>query len=78
MENLVSEKFVYEPRQIIAGSEVGVVVKEIKIKKDQGILLSGTVLGIITENGISVQVDSTASDGSQIPDSVLTDTIDTA
>lgn len=77
MQNLVVNGIVYEPRQIIAGTETGAIAKGITLKKGQGVLLSGTVLGVITASGLSVPVDSAASDGSQNPSTVLTDNVDT-
>lgn len=53
-----------------------VVVKSVKLKAGQGLLSRGTVLGINSE-GEAVKVNSTATDGSEKADCILTDTTDT-
>lgn len=77
MENMVKDKGSYIPRQIIASTEIGAIPKGVKLKKGQGELLAGTVLGVITSTGLSVPVDSSARDGSENPSTVLTDTVNT-
>jgi hypothetical protein len=52
-------------------------VKSVNLKSGQGILKRGTVLGTITATGKSLKVNSTAVDGSQVSDSILTDDVDT-
>lgn len=62
---------------LFAGMTIPVEVKSVKLKKGQGILLRGTVVGIETESGLAVVVDSGATTGSQNADSILTDDVDT-
>ncbi|EPR10599.1 head decoration protein, partial [Ruminiclostridium papyrosolvens] len=52
-------------------------VKAVTLKAGQGVLARGTVVGIIAASGLAVPVDSTKADGSELADSILTDTIDT-
>ncbi|WP_110933819.1 head decoration protein [Paenibacillus bouchesdurhonensis] len=52
-------------------------IKAVTLKAGQGVLQRGTVVGIITDDDLAVIVDSTKDDGSQLADSILTDTIDT-
>lgn len=52
-------------------------IKAVTLKAGQGVLKRGTVVGITTADGLAVVVDSSKTDGSQLADSILTDTIDT-
>ncbi|MGG3504764.1 head decoration protein [Paenibacillus lautus] len=52
-------------------------VKSVVLKAGQGILLRGTVVGIGTADTLAVKVNSTATDGTELADSILTDTVDT-
>lgn len=62
---------------LIAGTTHPIDVKSVVLKGGQGVLKRGTVLGIISETGLAVPVDSQKADGSQVPDSILTDDVDT-
>jgi hypothetical protein len=66
-----------EPDNLIAGTKHPLDVKGITVLTGQGVLKRGTVLGVITANGKGKKVDSTAADGSQAADCILTDDIDT-
>lgn len=65
------------PDNLIAGTTHPIDVKGITILTGQGILVRGTVIGIITAGGKGKKVDSASVDGSQAADCILTDTIDT-
>lgn len=68
----------YIPDSLIVDTKISPLAKEITLKKNQGILLRGTVLGIVTESKLCIPVDSLSVDGSQDPYCILTDDIDTA
>jgi hypothetical protein len=63
--------------RLFADLNIDKEVKSVNLKTGQGILKRGTVLGTITATGKSLKVNSTAVDGSQISDSILTDDVDT-
>lgn len=65
------------PDNLIAGTKHPLDVKGITVLTGQGVLVRGTVLGIVTASGKGKKVDSTAADGSEIADCILTDEIDT-
>jgi hypothetical protein len=67
----------YTPDNLLAGHDVPVIVKGITLAKNQGIVARGTVLGINKDTGLAKPVDSTQTDGTQTPNCILTDTIDT-
>ncbi|NLT94859.1 MAG: head decoration protein [Clostridia bacterium] len=67
----------YTPDNLIAGHEVPLLVKGITLAKNQGVVARGTVLGIVKDSGLAKPVDSTKTDGSEVPYCILTDTIDT-
>lgn len=52
-------------------------IKAVTLKAGQGVLERGTVLGVVSADGLAVPVDSSKTDGSELADSILTDTIDT-
>lgn len=62
---------------LFAGTSVPVNIKSIKLKAGQGILVRGTVVGIETTSGLAVVTTSSKTDGTQVADSILTDTVDT-
>lgn len=66
------------PDNLIAGSKWTIGTKGVTLAAGQGQLKRGTVLGIITDSGEAVAVDSAKSDGSQMPDCILADDTDTA
>lgn len=51
--------------------------KGVELKLNQGVLLRGTVLGIVTATGKAVPVDKDAVDGSNKADCVLANDVDT-
>lgn len=78
MANLYEKGFdSVERDNLIAGTEIPLMVKSVKLAAGQGVLKRGTVLGIITASGQAVKVDSSKSDGSEKADCILTDTVDT-
>ena len=71
----VSGTFVQD--NLIAGQEVDLLTAGITLAKNQGVIKRGTVLGIITASGLAQIVDSTKADGTQNPNCVLADDVDT-
>ncbi len=65
------------PDNLVAGHEVPQLVKGVTLAKGNGVLVRGTVLGIVTASELAVPVDSSKSDGSEVADCILTDTVDT-
>lgn len=65
------------PDNLFYDTKHPVDVKAVKLKAGQGVLERGTVLGIVTADSLAVPVDSSKTDGSELADSILTDTIDT-
>lgn len=65
------------PDNLIAGTTHPIDVKGITVLSGQGVLERGTVLGVITSSGKGKVVNSASTDGSQIADCILADTIDT-
>lgn len=68
----------YIPDGLIIDTKISPLAKEVLLKKDQGELKRGTVLGLITTSKLCVPVNSANADGSQEPYCILTDDIDTA
>ena len=56
---------------------VPVNTKSVVLSPNQGLLLRGTVLGIVKASGQAVLIDSKKTDGSEKADCILTDDIDT-
>lgn len=56
---------------------IPVTTKSVRLQAGQGILLRGTVLGVISATGLAVPVDSAKTDGSEKADCILTDDVDT-
>ncbi|WP_068775767.1 head decoration protein [Paenibacillus sp. FJAT-26967] len=78
MANLFNDDFgSTEPRNLFFDTTHPKDVKSVTLKAGQGILEWGTVVGVITATGLAVPVNSTATDGSELADSILTDSIDT-
>lgn len=67
----------YTPDNLIAGNDVPVLTKAVKLQANQGVLKRGTVLGIITATGLAVPVNSANTDGSQNADCILAVDVDT-
>jgi hypothetical protein len=66
-----------EQDNLIAGPRFPVANKGVILLEGQGPVKRGTVLGIVTAHGQAVPVDSTADDGSESPDCVLAEDINT-
>ena len=62
---------------LIAGDRFPLSVKGVTLAAGQGKLARGTVLGIVTSDGKAKVVDSSKSDGTQNPDCILAEEIDT-
>jgi hypothetical protein len=62
---------------LFAGTAHPVDIKAVKLKGGQGVLLRGTVVGIIKETELAVPVNSAATDGSEVAEAILTDNVDT-
>lgn len=77
MEQLYKTIGEYTPDNLIAGQEVPILVKGIKLAKNQGVLVRGTVVGVATSSGLAYPVDKSKADGSQVAKYILTDTINT-
>lgn len=76
MEKLVQKADEFNYDELIYDTKMPITTKGITLSIGQGVLVRGTVLGI-TDAGEAVAVDSTAVDGSQAADCILTDDIDT-
>lgn len=73
-KNLITSDTVEQDNLFVAG--VMPVVTDTVTLKAGAAYLRGTVLGIITAGGLAVDVDSSASDGSEAPYAVLADDTD--
>lgn len=73
--NLFEKESEYTPDNLIAGNEVPLLVENITIEKGQK-LKRGTVLGVVKETELGKQVNSSASDGSEVVYAVLADDTD--
>ena len=67
---------VFTPDNLFGGNVAPVVANEELIVSGAGVLTRGTVLGLVTASGKLNIVDSTKSDGTQIPYAVLAEDID--
>lgn len=73
----IQESFSYVADNLFAGTQVQPVVAD-EVVLDKGIdgeVVRGTVLGRITASGNYVPVDSTATDGSEVPACILAETV---
>lgn len=78
MPNLWNDNYAStSPDNLFYDTKHPVDVKAVTLKAGQGILKRGTVVAVITASGLAVAVDSTKTDGSELADAILTDTIDT-
>ena len=59
------------PDKLIAGQNVPILTEGVKLLTGQGILLRGSVIGIITTGGKGKLCDSVSSDGSQAAKYIL-------
>ncbi|QQE75713.1 head decoration protein [Brevibacillus composti] len=67
----------FTPDNLIAGIDVPQQVKAVTLKSGQGVVARGTVLGIVTADGLAVKVNSANADGSQTADCILVNDVDT-
>ena len=67
----------FKPDHLIADTKIAPLALEIKVKKGQGVLLRGSVLGREETTKTCVLVDSTSLDESKDPFCILTDDVDT-
>lgn len=77
MEQMYAQTGEFTPDNLIASQEFPIAVEGVSLKSGQGVVKRGTVLGIITASGLAVAVNSTATDGSQTPFCIATDSVDT-
>lgn len=75
--DLYSTTGTFTPDNLIAGNQVLLLTKAVKLKAARGMVKRGTVLGIITAGGLAVAVDSSKADGSQTADCILAKDADT-
>src|SRR5690606_7977888 len=67
----------FTPDNHFAGTQVQpVVADEVVIASGSGVVVRGTVLGIVTATGKYKPVDSSKSDGTENPVAVLAETVD--
>lgn len=76
-EKLFNEIGSITPDNLIVGDKIPILLKGVTLSANQGILLRGSMIGIVTASGKGKLCDSTSSDGSQIADAILTDDVDT-
>lgn len=76
MSELINNIASFELDNLIGGSDIPALTKVVTIKSGAGELPRGRVLGKITTGGKCVSVDSTKSDGSQVPYCVLVRPVD--
>lgn len=72
-----ADSTLYDNLFVVENNSTEFLVKSVKLQGEQGVLKRGTVVGIITESGLAVKVDSTHADGSESADCILTDDVDT-
>lgn len=77
MENLYEGIGTCTHDNLIAGNQMPILTSGVTLVSGQGVLARGTVIGKVTATGKFKVVDSAASDGSQVPYGILTDTVDT-
>lgn len=66
-----------EVDNLFADNKPAAIIEPIILKKDTGVYVRGTVVGLITASKLCVIVDTTNADGSEVPYAILTDDIDT-
>lgn len=76
MENLYQDLGTFSPDSLIAGNSVPKLVNGVILEAGQGVLTRGTVIGIVTATKKAKIVNNAATDGSEKPYAILTDTID--
>ena len=65
----------FDPTSLIA-DDLDLQHRQIIVLSGQGVLLRGTVVGVVTASGKAIKSVRTAVDGSQTPTGVLSDDID--
>ncbi len=66
-----------KPDNLVAGCRFPLTSKGVRLAGGQGVLERGTVLGLVQASGDAKAVDSSQSDGTNAPDCILAETIDT-
>lgn len=66
-----------KPDNLHAGVEVPLLTKGVKLASGQGVLLRGSVIGIVTADGTGKLCNKAASDGSKVAKYVLVNDTDT-
>lgn len=66
------------PDNLHAGVEVPLLTKGVKLAAGQGVLLRGSVIGIVTADGTGKLCDKSAADGSEVAKYVLVNDTDTS
>jgi hypothetical protein len=77
MAELYTTLDTFTPDNLIAGTEVPQLVKAVSLKAAQGVVKRGTVLGIISADGLAIPVNNAAADGSQTANCILVKDVDT-
>lgn len=77
MEQMYKKIGEHTPDNLIAGHEVPILVNGVVLAKQQGVLLRGTVVGIVSATGLAAPVDKSKTDGTEVPFGILTDDINT-
>jgi len=67
----------YDAPNLVAGTQPPPVTMGITLKKGQGVLKAGTVLGEITASSLFVTVNKASADGSEKASFVLAEEVDT-
>jgi hypothetical protein len=67
----------FTPDNLVSGNDIDVTIKAVTIAQGQGVLVRGSVLGIVTIGGKGKLVAKASTDGSQIAKYILADTTDT-
>ena len=66
-----------KPDNLHAGVEVPLLTKGVKLAANQGVLLRGSVIGIVKESVLGKLCDKSAEDGSEVANCVLVHDVDT-
>ena len=65
------------PDNLIGGTEVPLLTAGVTLLTTQGILVKGSVIGVITASGKGLLCDKNSSDGSEVGKFILTEDVDT-
>jgi hypothetical protein len=77
MGNLYTETGSTTPDNLVIGANVPILVKGLTIVAGQGVLVRGSVIGVITAGGKGKLVAKASVDGSQVAKFILADNVDT-